>query len=455
MTFVSFRFFAFLAAAAGIYALLSPARRRPFLLAVSCFFYAAWSPAHLALLLAAAGVSYWAGLRIAAAGTEKKMERTAAVAILVLLASLSLFKYSGRNWLVPVGISYYTFKLISYVVDVYWGKIPPERDFVSFAAYVAFFPQILSGPIQRAVDFLPQLSRAGAASPENIGEGLRLILFGLFQKVVVADSLALIVDQIYRSPGAHHGWPLLFAIDCFFLQLYADFSGLTDIAIGAALLFGIRSPQNFDAPFYAPNLKEFWLRWHMTLTTWLLDYVFTPLRMLLRYQGLLGLGASIFLTMLAIGLWHGASANFLIYGAASGVCLVISIMSLPARDRFFNKHPLLSSLRKFTAPLGTFHVMALSLVFFRSATVSDALSVFRNLAMPSAADPSLTASFRPDAVYLLIAAVLVMEAVHIYRKSEAFRSLPRVVSLACDAALLFFLLISSGPPSKQFIYFRF
>lgn len=465
----SLRFLAFLFAAAAVYR-LAPARwRAGWLLAASYLYYAAWSPAHAALLLAATLVAYAAGLRLAKApdgGTK-----TVALALLVLLASLAFYKYFGalaaltgsRRWLalaVPVGISYYTFKLMSYVIDVHWGKLEAQRSVVALACYAAFFPQIPCGPIARPEPFFEDLAAARPAGADQTVRALRLILFGWFEKAVVADHLAAVMDAARAHPGTLAGWPSLLACYAYCWRIYADFSGVTDIAIGAALLFGLRSPANFDAPFYAPNVQEFWRRWHMSLTSWLTDYLFLPLRMAWRDWGQAGLCLSLMATLLAVGVWHGARLNYAVFGLVNGVYMIVSALTLRSRDRFFEQRPALAGLRRLAGPIGTFNLFAFSLVFFQSATFAQALGILKSVAAPAHADPEFVSRWLsgPD-VALAAASLLVMEAVHLYQSRPRFRAfvLARpswAVATAFYTAVVALLLLVRAP-ATGFIYFQF
>lgn len=450
--------FLLFAAAAALTFRRAPRRWRSLSLVVASYaFCCFWSPAHALILLAATAVAYRAGLR-AAEGDERRV----AVAVLVLLGALAAFKaynpiaaaLAGPGaWrlLAPVGISYYTFKLVSYVLDVHWGLLPPERDFAAFAAYAAFFPQIASGPIQRAVDFLPQLA-AGEAGAASAAWGVRRIAFGLFQKVVVADRLGAIVDAVHRAPASFHPAQVALGLAAFSLQLYADFSGLTDIALGVGLLFGIRGPENFAAPFYASNIQEFWRRWHISLTSWLTDYLFLPLRMSFRRHGDLGLAASVFLTLLAVGVWHGARWNYAIFGAIHGVAMAISALTLAPRNRFFARHPAWARARAVAGALVVFSLISLSYAFFRAETPVAAWSVLTALFGSGAWRPGFGLRLTASDVALLLAALVVMEAARPMTRREAPPS--RAASLLGYAAMLFFLLLS-GAPSTPFIYLQF
>src|ERR1700733_563311 len=378
MSFISVDFFLLLPLAAVIFHLTPLAWRRHCLLAYSYLFYCTWSVLYAGLLLAASLIVYFLGLRIDAAGSESTKKRYLILGICGLTSILALFKYGPAlasplaSLAVPLGISYYTFKLLSYLLEVYWEKIKPERDIVAFALYPAFFPHILSGPIERGSTFLPQVDTPTAVSPDMIASGLRLILFGLFKKLVVADRLAFLVNRVFDHPKAFSSVGLIIASYGFAVQIYADFSGLTDLAIGTGRIFGIESPQNFDAPFYAPNIQEFWKRWHMTLTRWLTDYLFTPLRFALRKHGDFGLAFAIVVNMLAIGLWHGPRWTYVLFGLLNSVYLVVSAFTLKARNRAFRGHTRWMGVRRIAGPLVTFHLVVLALLVFRANTVGNA-----------------------------------------------------------------------------------
>ncbi|HEY3857404.1 MAG TPA: MBOAT family O-acyltransferase [Verrucomicrobiae bacterium] len=257
-------------------------------------------------------------------------------------------------------------------MDVYWETLPAQNNFVTLALYGAFFPQIVSGPVQRAGDFFGQIGKLQNPDPGEFAAGLRRILFGLFKKIVIADYLAAPVASVHADPSRFSSLELLFGAYCFAIELYADFSGITDIAIGIGQLFGIKGPENFDLPYYSPNIQMFWRRWHMSLTSWLTDYLFTPLRMSLRTLGSAGLYLAVVLNFIAIGLWHGLTWVFFFFGLLNGIYMVVSVMTLKQRNRFFQARPALAQIRAITGPLITFHLMVFAMIFFRSETLSSA-----------------------------------------------------------------------------------
>jgi alginate O-acetyltransferase complex protein AlgI len=409
VSFLSFNFALF--TGLGLLAFyFAPGRwRAGLLLALSCAFYLTWSAGYTALLLAVAYGVYRTARWIEDCRTEggKRAWMGAGVMALVLL----LFGFKSSEFIakeffarggaasakpvafiiIPLGLSYYVFKMIGYLLDVYWETIPAQRSFVAVALYGAFFPQIVSGPIQRAESFFDQLENIGHPDSAEFLVGLRRILFGLAKKIVIADSLAGLVANIFSNPSACSSLELMVGAYGFAIQLYADLSGLTDIAVGVGLLFGVRGPENFDLPFLSPSVPLFWRRWHMSLTSWLADYLFTPLRMSLRSLGTAGLCLAILLNMAAIGLWHGIGFKFLIFGLMHGIFVTISVLTIKRRDLFFKNRPRLAQLRRFAAPLLTFHLVVFSLIFFRADNLADALQYFAHLI------PSL----RPGAVPVL------------------------------------------------------
>jgi D-alanyl-lipoteichoic acid acyltransferase DltB (MBOAT superfamily) len=382
---LSLPFVLFVAATFVVFHLLPERLKRPCLLVASYAFYCTWGLVYAALLASATFVAYVAGLRLDPRRSADSRPNEAVWllgSIGLFFGTLFAFKYLPavapllhwegglRDVVIPLGISYYTFRLVSYVIDVHWGRVTPERDLVSFAAYVAFFPHLFSGPIQRSGDFLDQVHRPFRVDETQLRGGLRLILFGLFKKLVVADRLAFVVSSVFDSSVPSTGLALLIATYAFAFQLYADFSGVIDIAIGLGRLFGIEAPPNFANPYYAPNIQQFWRRWNMTLTSWLTDYLFTPLHLALRSFGALGLAVAILINMLAIGAWHGARWTYLLFGLIHAVFIIVSAFTLRRRDRLFKNAPrVVVTARKILGPLLVFHLVLVSLIFFRASSI--------------------------------------------------------------------------------------
>jgi alginate O-acetyltransferase complex protein AlgI len=403
MSFISFEFAIFAGLALLIFH-LAPSRSRPTLLLVfSYLFYFTWSPFYAVLLAVVTCGVFAAGLRIDSRATEDRKRRWLDLAVICLL--LLLFAFKASAWfpkgvfslagsaaiVVPLGLSYYVFKMIGYLLDVYWEVLPAERNFVVVALYGSFFPQIVSGPIQRAGSFFDQVQTIKNPEPAQFVDGARRILFGLWKKIVIADPLTPLVASVHLNPAAHSSVELLIGAYCFAIQLYADFSGITDIAIGLGQLFGIRGPENFDLPFFSPNIQVFWRRWHMSLTSWLADYLFTPLRMALRRSGTRGLCLAIVINTTAIGLWHGLNLTFLAFGLLHGIFMVISVLTLKWRNIYFQSRPTAAATRKFFGPFFTFNMVALSLIFFRAESFKASIVYIAGLipGLQQASMPSL------------------------------------------------------------------
>ena len=283
-----------------------------------------------------------------------------------------------RRLLLPLGVSYYTFKLVGYLLDVHWRAIKPERNVVHFAAFISFFPQIVAGPIQRSEQFLPQLHPPVRATRGAVLLGTQRILLGSFKKFVVADNLAVLVNYIYTHLHGG-GEPILLGFYGYPLQMYADFSALTDISIGATMLFGIVAPENFNAPFTAVSPSDYWRRWHITLTLWLTDYVFTPLRMSTRTLGNYGLVFSLMVNMVLIGLWHGFRWTFVVFGLLHAVYLAVDALTGKGRRKLYKKHPRAQVWAERIGPVSTFHLVAIAFVCFRAQTCADIVYLLSHL----------------------------------------------------------------------------
>jgi alginate O-acetyltransferase complex protein AlgI len=452
----------------------APSRSRLGVLLALCFVYyglAAGGEA-TALLVGAILITFGAGRAASASRSPGRRRALLLAGVASLLAFLALFKYgavlsSALRWAAPLGVSYFAFKLLSYLLDLYWDERPAERNPAALALYAVFTPQIVSGPIQRAGDFLGQL-RSGVERPP-VAAGLRLILFGLFKKLVVADRLALLVDPVYRAPLEATPTAVLFAVYAFAFQLYADFSGLTDIAIGLGRLVGIEAPPNFDAPFLAPNIEEFWRRWHMSLTFWLSDYLFTPLRMSLRAFGAPGLAVAIVINMTAIGVWHGARWTYLFFGVSMGILLAVSALTGRLRRGWERRSPLYSRVAAFAGPVLTFHLMVLGWILFRAPDLRTAGEVLTLLpaglaglaSSPSAAVASALVSVHLEGTHLALTlfALLAMQLMHLLRHSVARGRfdvvVPAPVRFALYQAALIAVVANGSLEPGLFLYAQF
>jgi alginate O-acetyltransferase complex protein AlgI len=442
---------------------------RPFILLASYVFYAWWDWKFVFLLASSTIVNHALALAIHRSQGARLRKACLFAAVGFDLALLGYFKYAGFlvssaenalarlgvagassvvNVALPVGISFYTFMAISYVVDTYRGEIRPV-SLPRFAVYLSFFPHLVAGPIVRASELLPQLRRPRDPNRVDATRAFALILSGLFLKVVIANHLAThLVDDVFAAPQRHSSLETLVGIYGYAVQIFADFCGYTNIAIGVALLLGFEFPQNFDSPYAAVSLQDFWRRWHMTLSRWLRDYVYIPLGgnrrgRLLAYRNLL-------LTMLLGGLWHGAAWTFVAWGAIHGTGLAVERFARDVRRR----PPRDTPLRRALGRLLTFHVVCFGWIFFRADSFGRAGQVIAQL---------FTAWGRPSPLVTssVVLAILVgIGCQYLPRRGiaavlEGFQRLPAVGQVATLAAGVM-LVDTLGPPGvAPFIYFRF
>ena len=404
MAFISTQFLIFLLVVTAVHFMLPVRARWIWLLAASLFFYGLAEPIYLIQILAATGVSFWLGKRIEAAPDKKAKQRVMALGVLLLAANLVVFKYTPflnetlrsllgmanveypvpeLQWLLPIGISFYTFQLISYLVDVFRGQQKAEREFGAFALYVTFFPKLVAGPIERAKNLLPQIHAHPAFDRAQAMLGMQLILWGLFKKVFVADRIAPFVNAIYDNPEAANGVQIAFATWLYAFQLYCDFSGYTDIALGIALIFGDRLTQNFNRPYFATSIQDFWKRWHISLTSWLTDYIFTPITrqktFKIKFFNLMLYG--MFITFVVSGLWHGAAWTYVVWGALHGGYIVVSLLLQKRWNNFARAIKLIDrpNLYRALKISVTFSLVCFAYIFFRASSMDDALHMVASL----------------------------------------------------------------------------
>lgn len=398
MLFNSCQFAIFFLMVTALYHALSHRLRWPMLLMASCYFYAVFVPKYLLILFLIILIDYVAALLIERSSRPGVRRLLLAASICANLGVLGFFKYGNfaaaesyrilaflghayqpRIWhlVLPIGLSFHTFQSISYTVEVFRGRQRAERNLGIYSLYVLFYPQMVAGPIERPQNILPQLRERHGFDGDQFIRGIAWMLWGAFKKMIIADNLTLLVDPIYAAPQTYHGWPIWVATYAFAFQIYCDFSGYSDIARGAALAMGFRLMKNFDAPYHAASLGEFWRRWHISLSTWFRDYVYIPLGgsrggKLLTYRNLL-------IVFLLSGLWHGASWAFIVWGALHGVYLIIEIASERWRDAIWTRSLLqrMAAARPFVGIIITFHVVLVSWVFFRAGSVNEAATVFR------------------------------------------------------------------------------
>jgi D-alanyl-lipoteichoic acid acyltransferase DltB (MBOAT superfamily) len=434
------------------------------LLLASYFFYMCWNWKYAGLLALSTVVDYTVGRLLAREQRPRARTWILAISLTSNLGLLALFKYynffmdlarpalTAFGWdisllrhelLLPVGISFYTFQTMSYTIDVYRGERVLERNFLKFAVFVAFFPQLIAGPIVRAKQFLPQLHRPPMVTVERFHDGLLLVFKGLFKKVVLADLLAtLAVDKIFAEPLAFSSWDLLIGLYAYSFQIYYDFSGYSDIAIGLARMLGFDLPINFNRPYLSQNAREFWTRWHISLSTWLRDYLYIPLggNRVAPWRVKLNL----MITMLLGGLWHGAALHFVCWGGYHGLLLMLSSN---VRKDSSELHPMNTILRQ----IGCFHLIVFGWLLFRVQDMENFLDFLRGWS-------HFTGGTRlSPAFYLVLGAGIVFHLIPaktIDPVSRWWIMRPVPVQAAAYAALL---LLYAGVTleAPSFIYFQF
>ncbi|MBN1581575.1 MAG: MBOAT family protein [Anaerolineae bacterium] len=398
MPFNSFQFLLFLPAVLVAYLRIPQRYRWALLLTASYGFYAAWSPSFLIWIALSTLMSYVLARLMAQTSKQRWRKGLLVSSIVAHLSLLFAFKYLNFasdiwralvgqapnvgapvvNLLLPVGISFYTFQSIGYTIDVYRGRIAPEKHLGIFALYVSFFPKLVAGPIERAEHLLPQFRLEHTVDASRVFSGLQLVLWGMFKKVVIADRLAVYVNAVYTHPLDYAGWTIVAATLFCAAQIYSDFSGYSDMAVGVARMFGFELIENFRQPYCASSVSEFWRRWHISLSSWFRDYLYIPLggNRVPRWRWYLNL----FVVFLASGLWHGANWTFVIWGALHGIYIVLEVWSKKARDAVARRlHIERTAVRTILSTTTTFILVTLAWVFFQARSVSYALLLLRNL----------------------------------------------------------------------------
>ena len=400
MLFNSFDFIVFLTIVLIVYALLQHRNQNRLLLVASYVFYGWWDWRFLSLIAVSTVVDFYCAGAIAASADQSRKKRLLLVSVCSNLGILAFFKYfdffavSAASLLetvglsasmpmlqivLPVGISFYTFQTLGYTIDVYRGGSPVSR-FDSFALYVAYFPQLVAGPIERSRSLLPQIERPRHVVIGDWVVGTQLIVVGFFKKLVIADGVAPYVDRAFANPGQLNGPEALLTLYLFALQIYGDFSGYTDIARGVSRLFGIRLSLNFRQPYLSASISEFWRRWHISLSSWLRDYLYIPLGG--NRSGSLWTVRNLMITMLLGGLWHGASWNFVIWGGMHGICLALHRSWERRRGRDQPAQTRGVDLARMFRVFFTFHLICLLWVFFRAQDLATSIAVLGALAGP-------------------------------------------------------------------------
>jgi alginate O-acetyltransferase complex protein AlgI len=479
MLFNSLEFAIFFPVVAGVFFLLSQRWRVHWLLAASCIFYMAFIPAYILILFVTILIDYFAGIYLERVN-EKNKKALLWVSILSTCTVLFIFKYFAFfidsfvggaglfGWhlprpvvsiILPIGLSFHTFQSLSYVIEVYRGKQKAEHNFIVYATYVMFFPQLVAGPIERPQNLLHQFREWHDFNYVNVTDGLKRMAWGFFKKLVVADRLALYVNDVYSSPRSCNGLQLSLATFFFAYQIYCDFSGYSDIAIGAAQVLGFRLMENFNTPYYSQSISEFWRRWHISLSTWFKDYVYIPLggNRVSKKRHVLNL----LITFGVSGLWHGANWTYVVWGLLNGVYLITGWLTKEWRDRFFGAIGLgeHTTVRKVIMLLTTFVLTCIAWIIFRARTISDAAYVFAHLARGWNFHVIATEQFLPRQLPVAIAGIMVLEIGQLLSGTVSVPSLvgkmPVSVRWALYASFVMTVLMFGVFKQMQFIYFQF
>jgi D-alanyl-lipoteichoic acid acyltransferase DltB (MBOAT superfamily) len=480
MLFNSFAYLAFFPAVVALYYLTPQRWRWALLLAASYYFYGCWKVAYLGLIVASTLVDYVVGLGLGRAGRRRDRRLLLAASLGVNLGLLFAFKYWGffaasttavlRSFnvaarfpeldvLLPVGISFYTFQTLSYTIDVYKGQRAPERHLGVFAVYVAFFPQLVAGPIERSTHLLPQFLREHRFDSERLWSGLRLMLWGMVKKVVIADRLALSVDRVYGDVPGHEGVALLLASVMFGFQIYCDFSGYSDLAIGSARVLGFDLMTNFRQPYFSSSIREFWQRWHISLSTWFRDYVYIPLGG--SRHGRARLYLNLCVTFLVSGLWHGANWTFVVWGGLHGLFLATSLLTARLRAGWTRAAGLDRAPGLLTAwrILATNALVTLAWVFFRADSVTEAVAILERMGgglLDTGAWARVPAVFGGGADLAFLGVMVAALSAYDWALWRGVRLLDRPPAVLVDVSLQFWILVVFGVfANQQFIYFQF
>lgn len=448
------------------------------LLIASYYFYACWKVEYLVLIWISTVVDYAAAILMARYPGRRTLFLSAS--LIANLGMLFFFKYYGFvsssieaafepfdimiafphfDYLLPVGISFYTFQTLSYTIDVFRGERKPELHFGKFALYVTYFPQLVAGPIERSTRLLPQFHQAISFNYTDVKFGLMLMAWGFFKKVCIADRVAVYVNDVYNSPADFYGIQVWIATYLFAFQIYCDFSGYSDIAIGASAVLGIKLMKNFDLPYASRSIGEFWRRWHISLSTWFKDYVYIPLggNRVSPWRWYFNL----LVTFIISGVWHGANWTFIIWGCLHGVYMVFGLLTSGVRTRFV--HSLFgenSFILRIIQTVATFHLVVLAWVFFRANSLDDAMILLRNMFDFQSGSLNLFGVLGVFEFTVAVFSIVLMEVIQFFQSRGSIREwinrqpfYVRWTIYYCMIMTILFLARTDS--SNEFIYFQF
>jgi alginate O-acetyltransferase complex protein AlgI len=445
------------------------------LLVASYFFYSCWDWRFSFLLLFSTVLDYWTGLKMFESKNKSRKRVFFWLSIIINVGFLGVFKYydffvssfidffstfgivlsaKTLNWILPVGISFYTFHGLSYVIDIYYDRIKPEKNIINYSLFVSFFPLLVAGPIERATHLLPQIQKPRVFEFEKAKDGLRQILWGLFKKVVIADQCAEYVNLIFDNPADYSGSTLVVGAVLFSIQIYGDFSGYSDIALGSARLLGFELLKNFSFPYFSRDIAEFWRRWHISLSSWFRDYLYIPLggskgSRLAKIRNTL-------IIFLVSGFWHGANTTFIIWGGLNALFILPSIIRSTNRVNMeiVAKGHVFPSIKELVSILFTFCLATFAWIFFRSETISDAFHFINGIFTNSFFS---IPTIRPFYLFFILSVFFFVEWICREKKFplENIQDNLNVVMRWTLYILMIFVVLYFSNSEQQFIYFQF
>ena len=493
MLFNSIQFFLFFPIVTLLYFIIPHRFRWLLLLAASCYFYMAFIWYFILILVFTIVVDYYVGIGLENEKDLTKRKRLLILSIIANIGILAVFKYYNflnqimsdiliaidqknpipmLSLVLPIGLSFHTFQALSYTIEVYRGNIKAERHFGIYALYVMFYPQLVAGPIERPQNILHQFYTHHYFNYNDVTSGLKLMAWGLFKKMVIADRISLVVDGIYTNPEAQSGFTCVVGTMLFAIQIYCDFSGYSDIAIGAARVMGIKLMENFKRPYHSQSVSEFWQRWHISLSTWFRDYLYIPLggsKVAIPHWYF-----NLFITFLMSGLWHGAHWNFVIWGGLNGFYLILGLWTAPLRNKIveITKLNRLKTVHTLLNVALTFSLICISWVFFRATSFDNAMTIL----MKGFSWASILNDIGNKGIMTLINQVfeqpnvfggkwitffalgilLVVEYLQIYGSlTQRIASYPLVIRWIIYYIFIIILFLLSDHSNRQFIYFQF
>ena len=485
MVFTSLVFVLFFSLVAVLYYLLPAKFRWIWILVSGIFFYMYTNPEYILIPVFIILISWIAGVQIEKAELQNKTSRFYLYAIIANIAVLVFFKYSNFftntavnfinftrhkifhnagttsnplliKVIAPLGISYITFQAIGYLIEIKRGNHKAEQNLGHFSTYLLFFPKIIAGPVERAHNFLPQLKSPRLFEYNNIRDGLRQVLWGLFKKIVIADRLSLYVSSVLDNADFHSGISLTLGSIFYVFQMYADFSGYSDMALGFAKILGFDIVQNFNRPFFAKSVSEFWRKWHISLSTWFADYFYTPIAVAKRDWGVWSVVYAFFITFIVLGFWHGANWTFIVFGALQGLILTIEFFTRKARKKAGKKMPVF--LNNGLSMIFVFAYFGLSLIFFRANSIADAFTIISRIF--TAGGPLYFDRDEPSSFIFSVMGVLMLMFVELKREYykggfSFFNNKYWLVRNLSYAFLIIIILMIGVFDGGQFIYKQF